>query len=76
MRSGVVVLSEPVIDDDLRLLGRREPLRIENLSAQRAIEPLVVSVLPGRSGIDTDWLDTNSSKPCLHRLGSELRPVV
>ena len=36
MRSGVVVLSEPVIDDELRLLGRREPLCIENLSAQRA----------------------------------------
>ena len=47
MRPGVVVLSEPVIDDDLRLLGRREPFHIENLSAQRAIEPLVVSILPG-----------------------------
>ena len=31
MRAGVVVLSEPVIDDDLCLLGRREPLSIENL---------------------------------------------
>ncbi|MEL6287125.1 MAG: DDE-type integrase/transposase/recombinase, partial [Pseudomonadota bacterium] len=48
----------------------------ENFLAQRAIKPLIVSVLPGRSGIDTDWLDTNSSKPCLHRFGSELRPVV
>ncbi len=76
MRPCVIVLPEPVIDDDLRLLGRREPLRVENLSAQRAVKPLVVSVLPGRSGIDTDWLDTNSSKPCLHRFGSKLRPVV
>lgn len=42
MRPGVVVLSEPVIDDDLRLLCRGEPLRIENLSAQciRPVSPL------------------------------------
>ena len=31
MRSCVIVLSEPEIDDDLGLLGRREPLCIENL---------------------------------------------
>ena len=53
MRSGVVVLLKPVIDHYLRLLGRREPLRIENLPSQGAIEALVVSVLPGiaRQGI-------------------------
>ena len=40
MRAGVVVLCEPVIDDDLGLLGRREPLRSEKLSPQRSVEPL------------------------------------
>ena len=52
MRARVVVLPEPVIDDDLGLLGCREPLRVENLTAQCAIEPLVVPVLPRRSRID------------------------
>ena len=47
MRSGVVVLSAPLVDDDLSLLCRREPFGIENLAAQRSIEALVVSVLPG-----------------------------
>ena len=32
MRAGVVVLFERMVDDDLGLLGRREPLRIEDLT--------------------------------------------
>ena len=47
MRPGVIVLPEPVVDDDLGLLGRREPLRIENLSTQCTVESLIVAVLPG-----------------------------
>jgi hypothetical protein len=46
MRADVVVLPEPLVDDDLGLAGRDEPLGIEHLSAQRAIEPLVVAILP------------------------------
>ena len=76
MRPDVIVLSEPVIDDDLGLLGRCEPLRIEHLSAQCAIEPLVASVLPWRSGIDTDRFDTNSAKPVLRCFGSKLGAVI
>lgn len=41
----MIVLLEPMIDDDLRVPGCREPFRVENFSAQRAIKPLVVSVL-------------------------------
>ena len=48
MRPCVVVLPEPLVDDDLGLLGRREPLLIENLSTQCPVEPLIVAVLPGR----------------------------
>lgn len=76
MRAGVVVLSEPVIDDDLGLLGRREPLRIENLPPQCPIEPLVVSVLPRRSRVNADRLDANASKPALHRFCCELGAVI
>jgi len=47
MWSHVVVLSEPLVDDDLSLLCSGEPLGIENLAAQRSIEAFVVSVLPG-----------------------------
>ena len=46
MWSGVVILFEPKIDDDLSLLGRRELLGLENLPAKGSIEPLVVSVFP------------------------------
>ncbi len=47
MGSGVVVLSEPAIDHDLCLPGGCEPFGIENLAAERSIEPFVVPVLPG-----------------------------
>ena len=47
MRADVVVLSEPLVDDDLSLLCCGEPLGIENLAAQRSIEAFAVPVLPG-----------------------------
>jgi len=47
MWSHVVVLSEPLVDDDLSLLCCGEPPGIENLAAQRSIEAFVVSVLLG-----------------------------
>mgnify|MGYP001798316522 CR=1 FL=1 len=46
MWAGVVVLREPLVDDDLGLLRCREPLGIQNLPTQRPIETLIVSVLP------------------------------
>ena len=46
MWAGVIVLSEPAIDDDLGLLFGREPLRIEDLTAQGSVKALVVPVLP------------------------------
>ena len=46
MRADVIVLPEPGVDDDLGLSRRREPLRVEHLAAQRAVETLVVSIFP------------------------------
>ena len=46
MWSHVVVLSEPLIDDDLSLRRRGEPLGIEHLAAKCAVEAFVISVLP------------------------------
>lgn len=51
---GVVVLSEPAIDHDLCLPGGCEPFGIENLAAERSIEPFVVPVLPGWTRVDPD----------------------
>lgn len=72
----MIVLLEPVIDDDLGLLGCGEPFGIEHLPAECAIEPFVVPILPRRPRRDADWLDTNSTQPVLHCFSSELRPVV
>ena len=72
----MIVLLEPVIDDDLGLLGRCEPFGIENLPAQCSVEALIVAILPGRSRVDADRLDANASKPVLQRVGGELWSIV
>ena len=46
MWSDIVVLPEPLVDDDLSLLCRSKPLGIEHLAAKCAVEAFVVSVLP------------------------------
>ena len=46
MWTEVIVVFEPVVDDDLCLPGRREPLCIEHLAAKGSVEAFVVSVLP------------------------------
>lgn len=42
----MIVLLEQLIDDGLGLLGRSEPLGVEILALQRAVETLVVAVIP------------------------------
>ena len=53
MRSGVIALPEPAVDDDLGLFGGGKPLCVEDLATQGAVEALVVSILRGsaRQGI-------------------------
>jgi hypothetical protein len=46
MWTDVIVLFEPLVDDDLSLLRRREPLGVEYLMTQGSVEAFVVSVLP------------------------------
>ncbi len=71
----VIVLAEPLIDDGLSLSGDREPLGVEHLSTQSAVEPFVLSVLPGRTRIDPNGRDADPAKPILKGLGGELRPI-
>lgn len=53
MWSGVVVLPEPVFDDNLGLFRYGEPFGIEDLPAEGSVEPFIVSVFPctARQGI-------------------------
>jgi hypothetical protein len=46
MRTDVVVLFEPLIDDGLGLAGGAKPVSVENLCAKGCVEALVVAVLP------------------------------
>ena len=48
MWSDVIVLPEPLVDDDLRLPGRCEPFGVEQLAAQRAVESLRVRHMQAR----------------------------
>ena len=43
----LVVLLQPDIDGDLSLFGCMKPFGVEDLAAERAVEALVVLVLPG-----------------------------
>ena len=46
MGTRVIVLPEPVIDDDLSLFRCGEPLGIQDFPAKCSVEPFVVAVLP------------------------------
>ncbi len=46
MWTEVIAVFEPVVDDDLCLLGRREPFCIEHLAAKGSVEAFVVFGLP------------------------------
>jgi len=44
MRTELIVLLKPLIDHDLGLFGRYEPLGIENLTTERTVEAFVAAV--------------------------------
>ena len=63
MRPDLIVLFEPLIDHGLSLSGCAKPFGIENFSAKRAVEALVISVLPGGPRIDADRFDAYLGQP-------------
>ena len=73
--SDSIVLPKPAVDHDLSLAGRCEPLGIEHFVTQRAVEALVVSVLPWRSRIDPDWFGAGGRKPFPEAFTGELGPL-
>ena len=72
----MIVLFEPLIDDSWGLAGGAKPFSVENLSAKGSVEALVVAVLPGRPGIDPDWLDSDFGQPICEGFGRELRAII
>ena len=76
MRAHMIVLLEPLIDDGSGLLDARKPFRIEDFSAQRSVEALVISILPRGAGVDVYWLNTDFGQPLLQWRCDEFRTVV
>ena len=76
MGSDVIIFRWPDIDCHLRLFDAVEPLGIENFSAQRAVEPFVVAILPGATWVDLDRRHPNPSKPFLEVFSNELPTIV
>ena len=76
MRTNVIVLADPLVDHSLGLSDRSEPFGVEDLAAQGAVEPFVVTILPRRARIYVYWLDSDTFQPFSLRSGCELRAVV
>ena len=49
MRSDVVVFLEPNIDRDLRLTDGMKPFCVQDLTAYRAVKPLIISIRQGNA---------------------------
>ena len=61
IRSNLVVMTAPVLDQDTGLLWRSEPLLVQTLIAKPPIEVLIVTVLPGLAGVVQRGLDIRFS---------------
>lgn len=76
MRPDLVVVAPPV-SDDLACLGKRgEPVLVEALVAELAVEALDVAVLHGLAWIDQQVLDVVPLRPGDEGPTGELRAVV
>jgi len=65
MRSHLVVMTAPVLDQDTGLLSRSGPLLVQTLIAKPPIEALIGAVVPGLAGVVQRGLDTRFSDPAI-----------
>ena len=65
VRSDLIVLPEPNIDNDLGLFGGVEPFSVEDFFSQGAVEALVIPIFPRRARIDLHWFDIDPLQPVL-----------
>ena len=76
MRPDSVVLSAPVLDENLCLFESVEDLNIEQAISELAVEAFTVSVLPRGVRFDEQRGGSKSAQPFTHCLGCELWSVV
>ena len=76
MRADVVVLTMPVLDQDLRLLEGVEDLSVEQFVPKPTIEALTVPVLPRTAWLDEQRCDVEPIEPFTNCPGAELGAVV
>ena len=76
MGADMIILFEPSVDDNLRLLEGWEPFSIQDFAPERSIEAFIVTVFPRTAGIDLKRLDAGLLEPGLEVASDELRSVV
>ena len=76
VRSFRVVVSPPLLDQDLSLLEAIEDLAIEQFVSETGVEALAVSVLLWATRLNVGRAGTDSCNPVANCLRHELRAVV
>jgi hypothetical protein len=76
MRSHLVVITAPVLDQDTSFLPRSEPLLVLTLIAKPPIEALIGAVPPGLAWIVQCGLDIRIVDPFEDRVADKLRAAV
>jgi len=69
-------MTAPPLDENLRLVERRELLAFEQLVAELGVEALAIAILPWASRFDVERLYTDPAEPTAHVASDELRAVV
>jgi len=73
---GLIELTSVLFDKDLRINPVFEPLHVQTLIPELAVEGLVHSVQPRLSGIDVGCVDVGLRQPFQYCSGHEFRAVV
>ena len=76
MRTLLIIVAAPLLDDDLGLAERAEDFTVEQLIPYPGVEALDVSVLPGAAGRDVGRACAHCSDPFLNGFSNELRTIV
>ena len=76
MRSHLIVVPAPSLDNDLRLGAGAEPFEAQALVAELAVETLRRAILPRLARIDQGGLDTLVDDPLQERPRNKLGTVV
>jgi hypothetical protein len=76
MRPDLIVVSAVNLDHDPCLGAMAEPLHVEALIAEFAVEAFVVTVLPRLAGVDQGGIDLGLGQSLQDRLTHELWAVI